>query len=149
MKTFHFPLEGVLSYRRTQVRVEEAKLERLHHELRAIQGHEATLHQEREQARTALVTARSAMGAEFAALEHYRHAAARQFLRLEQAQADCNQRIASQMDALAQKRRDARLLEKLRERRLEEWRYSFSRETETQAEEAFLARWNATCSTGL
>ena len=143
MKAFHFPLEGVLGYRHTQVRVEEAKLERLHHELRTIQAHEATLRSEREQAQAALVTARSAIGAEFAALEHYRRAAARLSLRLEQAHADCNQRIASQMQELAQKRRDARLLEKLHERRLKEWKYSFARETDLHAEEAYLARWNA------
>jgi hypothetical protein len=42
------------------------------------------------------------------------------------------------------RRREARLLEKLRERRLAEWNAAFVRDQQQQAEEAFLSRWNAT-----
>lgn len=144
MKRFHFPLDRVLDYRQAQVRIEEAKLERLHAELYAIKAREAALAAERDQARSALVAAASASGEEFAALEHYRRAAARQLARFEQQRLECNQRIAGQMQALARRRREARLLEKLRERRLGEWKYAFAREIEQQAGEAFLARWNTT-----
>ena len=53
------------------------------------------------------------------------------------------QRIAAQMQEVARKRLDARLLEKLKQKRIVEWRASFHRELEEQASEAYLAKWNA------
>ncbi len=144
MKKFHFPLDRVLDYRTTQVRIEEARLENLHAELHQVKAREAAIQAECEEAQTALATAASVTGVEFAALEHYRRAAANQSARLLQARMDVNRRIAQQMQTVAQRRRDARLLERLRERRVSEWKYAFDRETQQQAEEAFLARWNAT-----
>jgi flagellar biosynthesis chaperone FliJ len=141
MKRFHFPLERVLGYRQTQARMEEAKLERLHAELRAIRAAETALWREREAEEQSLVSAPSATGTELAALAQYRFAAARRLRQMEHARAQCNQRIAAQMLETARARRAARLLEKLRDRRAEEWTRQAERQLQREADEAFLMRW--------
>jgi hypothetical protein len=51
------------------------------------------------------------------------------------------EQIAARQARIVEARRRARLLEKLRGRRLEEWRIAGEREMENFAAEAFLARW--------
>jgi len=53
----------------------------------------------------------------------------------------CREQIAAQQVRIIEAQRRARLLEKLRSRRLEEWRVAGEREMENFAGEAFLARW--------
>jgi flagellar export protein FliJ len=144
MKQFSFRLDRVLEWRRTQVRIEEAKLEQLNGELRAIAAQQTAIREETEQTRVDLACSSAVTGVELAALEHYRQAASQKFVRLQQSRAQCNQKIAGQMQQVTERRREARLLEKLRERRVAEWSTALARDIEQQAEESFLSRWNAT-----
>jgi hypothetical protein len=79
-------------------------------------------------------------GVELAAVSAFQRFAAAEHIRLAAKRADCEQRIAAQVLAVAAKRRELRLLEKLKERRLAAWRTELSRENDAQAEEAYLAR---------
>src|SRR5262245_3144142 len=115
MKKFSFRLDRILSWRHTQVRLEEAKLERLNAELAKIDRYESALRAEHAQEEKALLTGPSATGAELAALEHYRRANVKQCLQLHQMRQECNQRIATQMQEVSKRRQDAKLLEKLKE----------------------------------
>ena len=54
--------------------------------------------------------------------------------------ADCRERIRHQTSITADRRREARLLERLKERRLATWQSAYDRELQEQAEEAHLAR---------
>jgi hypothetical protein len=49
MRKFRFPLDRVMDWRRTQARIEEAKLEQLHGEVRGIEARQAELNGQRTQ----------------------------------------------------------------------------------------------------
>ena len=142
MKKFEFPLGRVMSWRQTLERVEESKLQTLYVELRSIEASEASLSAERESSQNAVLARTSVTGSELATLDAFRRFAVAEHTRLEQRRADCAKRIAAQVQVVAQKRRDVRLLEQLRSSRLTTWRRELEREIDSQAEEAYLARWS-------
>lgn len=140
MKKFQFPLDRVLAWRQTQVRLEEAALDRLRGELDGIDRRRVELDQAVLEARDRLLGSASATGPEIAALEHYRAAATQQALRLAHERHEREQAALRQAAAVQERRREARLLERLRDRRWEAWRAQAAREWEQQAEESHLAR---------
>ena len=141
MKKFTFPLGRVMDWREAQARLEELKLEALYGELRAIDSRERSLDFEREAAETS-VAARGATGAELARLGEFRRFLVAERTRLEKLRAACSQRITAQIQVVAQKRRDRKLLERLKQQRLIAWNRDWNRELDAQADEAYLARWN-------
>jgi flagellar export protein FliJ len=142
MKKFHFPLDRALDWRRTQARIEESKLERLYAALRTIDARDAAFHDQRAQSETALLSAGGATGQELAALDAFqRHVRAEQ-ARLKQARQECGKQIAAQIEAVTRKRRDVKLIENLKQRRLDGWTAELGREIDRDADEAFLAKWN-------
>jgi len=140
MKKFTFQLSRVMDWRRAQAQAEEIKLERLHAELRAIDIRDANLKQERAESERALLAAPGATGFDLAALDAFQRYTQDARARIAQARSDCNRKIAAQLQVVNLKRRDVRLLERLRERRLKVWLAEVGRETERQADEAYLAR---------
>ncbi|HEY7337708.1 MAG TPA: hypothetical protein VH639_22640 [Bryobacteraceae bacterium] len=140
MKKFVFPLRRVLDWRRTQTSLEELKLGRLHAELRAIEDRIAHARSERSDSERALAQS-GATGAELTALDSFKKAVAEECARLENLAAASRRKIALQIEAVAAKRREARLLEKLEQRKLAAWKLDFARELELQAEESHQARW--------
>lgn len=141
MKRFSFPLRRVLDWRLTQARVEEMKLARLYAELRGIEDRIAHARGERADSERALAQSGAATGAELAALDSFKKAVAAECARLEGMAGATRRKIALQIEALAAKRRDARLLENLERRKLAAWKLEFTKELDQQAEEAHQARW--------
>lgn len=142
MKKFTFPLGRVMDWRAVLVRAEETKLEQMYAELRAIDARTAQLDREREQSEQALIRVASATGAELAAADCFRKFAFNERIRLEGLRAGVQQRIAAQLQMVAKKRRDVKLLERLKKQRYEQWRTDFGREMDAKADESFLAKWN-------
>jgi flagellar export protein FliJ len=139
MKKYSFPLSRVMAWRQTQVQLEQAKLERLHAELHGLENRIATLRNDVQASHRAVVLSRAATGAELAALDAFRRSAAAQCGHLETAVVGCRQRIAAQMNAITQRRREARLLERLQERKFTAWTADYAKEIDQQADELFLA----------
>jgi hypothetical protein len=139
MKKYSFPLARVMSWRETQVQLEQAKLESLHSELRNLEGRAALLRADVQKSHRALVLSVAATGAELAALDAFRRSAATQCAHMETAAGACRQRIAQQMGVIIQRRREFRLLERLNDRRLTAWTADYSRELDQQADELHLA----------
>jgi hypothetical protein len=142
MKKFAFQLNRVMDWRRSQARAEEVKLERLHAELRAIDVRDANLKQERAESERTLLAAPVATGCELAALDVFQRYTEAERTRIARARADCNRRIGAQWEVVNVKRRDVRLLERLKDRRLKTWVAELGREIDQQADEAYLAKWN-------
>lgn len=142
MRKFTFPLGRVMDWRAMLVRIEESKLDQLYAELRAIDSRQAALDREREQSEQALLTASASTGTELAALDSFRRFAFAERNRLEGLRAGVQQRIVAQIQVVAKKRRDVKLLERLKDQRFEKWQAAFAREIEAQADESFLAKWN-------
>jgi flagellar export protein FliJ len=141
MKKFSFPLGRVIDWRQTQARVEESKLETLYAEQRAIDTSKAALEKEREAAKKAVV-ARGATGTDLARLAEFRRFSVPELTRLDKMRTDCSKRIAAQIQVVTLKRRDVRLLERLKQQKLIAWNHELSREIDAQADEAYLAKWN-------
>jgi len=141
MKKFQFPLARVRDWRATVARIEEAKLEQLYAELRVIESHEAALNNERLKSENWVARAESRTGFELAALDEFRRFAVAEHTRLEQRRADCARRILEQIQVVARKRRDVRLLENLEHKRRVNWRRELEREIESLAGESYLAKW--------
>jgi flagellar export protein FliJ len=141
VKKFTFPLARVMDWRNTQARVEENKLERMYTDLRGIDARAAALDQEGALAQAAVIKSASVTGAELAALDSFRRFTVVEHRRLSKARADCSARVAAQIQVVASKRRDVRLLERLKEQRLKTWEHEYAKETDAEADEAFLAKW--------
>ena len=143
MKRFAFPLDQVMEWRRTQARVEESKLQRLHVEMHDLGEQIGTLALNRNRAGRTLIATGGATGLELSLLDAFRQAADAELTRLERSKTDCRQRVEAQVWSVGEKRRDVRLLEKLKDRKFQSWRVAADREIDQQAEEAYLARWTA------
>ena len=141
MKKFQFPLDRVLDWRRIQGRLEEAKLEQLNREARDVETRQQSLLRERADSEKEVLTAPSTTGLQLTALGEFGRFTTAEHARLEQHRAECAKLITAQVQVLTAKRREIRLLERLREQRLDRWSAELDREVGAQADEAFLARW--------
>jgi flagellar export protein FliJ len=141
MKKFQFPLDRVLDWRRTQVRMEQIKLERMLAELHRMEGQAAALQGERESAQRAVVQSSSSMGSELLAFNTFRSASIARSAGLDRDRSACLERIRAQREVMSRKERDVRLLERLREDRLQAWVREQDREIDQQAAEGHLGRW--------
>jgi hypothetical protein len=140
MTTFQFPLQRVLDWRQTQLRIEEAKL-RQH--AAAIAQLDITRDLLRSSAATAETGVRSEAaiaGTDLAALGNFREHTREQQRKIAAQRATQARQMAEQQIVVTEARRRARLLEKLRERRRHDWQTSTDRELENLAAEAHLAR---------
>jgi flagellar export protein FliJ len=140
VKKFTFRLDRVMDWRRTQARIEQAKLERLFGELRNIDAREDALRVQRAESEMAMIAESATTGFALAALATFQRFAVTETIRLGTKRQECRRRIAAQMQVMADKRRDVRLLERLREDRFKTWQTELGRESDRQADEAFLAR---------
>jgi len=119
MKKFQFPLAQAMEWRQTRLRQEQARAEK------TVTGEP------------------SITGAELKRLDDFTRAARIELERLQITSLDCQKRIAAQTGTVIQKRRDVRLLERLHERKLTEWKADFARELDKEAEELHLGRYSA------
>ena len=142
MKKFSFRLQRVLEWRDAQARLEEGRLGVLRAAVQASESAIAAIAQESEVASRQILTARSVSGEELAALGDHREQAIVRTMQLTLRRAEAQRAVDFQLKKVADRRREARLLERLRERRLSEWRHASDREIEHQAAENYLLRWN-------
>ncbi len=140
MTKFTFPLNRVHEYRRSQARLEEAKLEQLHAEMRAIEDRQFALAAELAESQQRLLTAASATASELATLDSFRRYTAFAAVRAERARVECEHLIKLQIDAVTRRRRDVKLLDNLKDRRLRVWKQGLEKEIAQQAEESFISR---------
>jgi|SRR5580698_3792600 flagellar FliJ protein len=143
MKKFDFPLDRVMDFRRTQVRIEEAKLEVLYTGLRAIDAREVALIQQKAKSEKALKSADSVTGQDLQLFDSYGRAMREELKRMDKTRVECRKRIAAQLAVVVVKRREVKLLEHLKEQKLDKWEEEMSKEIDSQAEEAYLAKWNS------
>ena len=141
MKKFAFTLERALDWRSAQARVEEANLERLQSELQAIVARQDGILRGTVECTSLVFQSDVVPGVELAALDVFRNAARAENQRLDRARSQCQRRIAAQVNQVAERRRAARLLERLKERQWQAWKLEVDRDAEREANDQFLARW--------
>ncbi len=142
MKKFHFSLERVRQWRDKQVALEASRLERLFAEKVSIEDQRRHLEAEALESATAVKTARSITAAELARADDFNRYVISQRPVLAAKLGNCESRIVQQQRTVMEARRQFELLEKLKNTQWQKWNTELSREIETQAGEAFLAKWS-------
>jgi hypothetical protein len=141
MRAFGFRLERVLEWRRTQLELEENKFRRESAALSALDRARAEWEAAGIKAEGQVRQSSEITGRELAALGEFRLLVrSREAAIAGQRAAQVNS-LAAQKAALLEAQRRCRLLERLKERRLEEWRLAGNKETEELASEMYLAQW--------
>jgi hypothetical protein len=142
MKPFRFSLEQVLSWRRTEFDLARAELER-----RA--GAVAALDRARAEVEAAGIAAELQVrqygaldGLDLAALAGFRSHVRATEARIAAEKAQAERRLVEQRGETLAARRRTRLLERLRERRLQAWTAAAAKEIEDAAAESHLARFH-------
>ena len=144
MKKFLFPLARVMHFRNMQARLEEIKLEGMYAELRAIDARKTSLREQHDQSEKSLKSSAAVTGLELELHDSFLQSVKIESEKLDSARAACQKKIEAQMAVVTSKRRDVKLLEKLKEQRFEKWQAEMFKEIDQQAEEAYLAKWNKT-----
>jgi hypothetical protein len=141
MRSFRFSLEKILSWRRTELQSEEARLAALFAERTRLDAARTEIHAASERAGNRMLEAEAVDGIELESLDGYRRRMDRELIALDRRRAQSGEEILGQRARVVEAHRRVRLLEKLKDRRLGEWRLAWQRETDSLASEAFLARW--------
>lgn len=139
MKRFHFALQTALRWRNERAQAEEMKLDRLLAERQAHEKALTALLDRRARAERSVLDAPFVEAADLCALDAFRLQSNAESVRIRARASGCDARIAAQRSALVEARRQARLLENLRQKRRQEWTRSFDAELEQNAGELFLA----------
>jgi flagellar export protein FliJ len=142
MPRFQFSLEKVLRWRSVELSTEEAKLKKLVQEQLSLQTRLAEVSSERSKLISSLGSMPDLSGDDLRTLTACglrlrlnAETLAQQLLR-------CGRDLAVQRKKYSEAKRRVRLLEELKNRRLQEWKYHESVLVEELASESFLANWN-------
>jgi hypothetical protein len=142
MTGFHFRLDKVLEWRRKQLELEENNFRRQ-------QAIVADLDRKRDQLKASETAAETQVrawnpvdGGELDALGSFRFYVKAQEMEMAVPRAEAQRRLAAQQAVMLEARRRLRLLERLKERRLAEWKEANNKELEELASESYLAQWN-------
>jgi len=144
MKSFQFPLEKALEWRRTQLELEEAKHKREIAAVAAIDRRQAEVEASGVRAETEVRRWNPIESGDLAALAHYRLKVKAEEAALARHRSYAAQKLAAQQKQMMEARRRCRLLERLKERRLAEWSSARDKELDEIAAESYLARWSRT-----
>jgi len=142
MQSFRFRLDRVLELRRKQSRMEENRLAACLEALHALERRIAQFQAERLVIERELLQRSAIPAAEFANLGRYRLRAQKQEIEFEEQRRRGELAVAEQRARVRKAQQRVMLLEKLRERRLAEYRYALDRELESVAAWAHLSRWS-------
>jgi flagellar export protein FliJ len=142
MRNFRFSLEKILSWRRTELQSEEARLAALFAERNRLDAASVEIRAASERAATRIFAAEAVDGIELQSLNGYQRRLEKELISLDRRRAQSGVEILKQRARVVDAHRRVRLLEKLKDRRLGEWRVDWQRETDSLASESFLARWH-------
>lgn len=142
MTSFRFRLEKVLEWRRLQLEQEESSFRQQAAALAVLDRKIAELQASGVRAELQVREWSPVAGADLAALGSYRSNVRQQQSRLAVQRQEYARQLAARQQSLLEAQRRCRLLERLHERRLREWREGLHRELQELASESYLARWN-------
>jgi hypothetical protein len=142
MKSFQFPLDKALKWRRIELELEEARYKQQSAELADIDRRRAEVEASRIRAEIQVREWNPVAATELTALGAFRLRVKSEEADLARRRAVCAAKLADQQKQMLEARRRCRLLERLKERRLAEWKSACDREIEEIAAESYIARWH-------
>jgi len=141
VKSFQFPLERALGWRQTQLEQAELRFKQQAGALAEIDRERAEVEAADFCAEIEVRAWRPVWGGDLAALGRFRSQTQRREEALHAKRVECEKELDQRHKAMMEARRRLRLLERLKERRVAEWRAECDRELEQQVAESFLAQW--------
>ena len=141
MKRFRFPLERVRRWRAGQATLEELKLEQLRKQQAKLREEKQGIETERARSEQEVLGQPSMDAGELQSLDAYRLHARSKVREIENRERQAETQVAEQRQCVIQARRNAELLERLKQKTLDEWSAASDREQEGLAAELYLARW--------
>ena len=141
MKRFHFPLERVRRWRAGQATIEELKLEQLRERLAKLGAEKRQVETERARSEQEVLGQPSMDAGELQSLDAYRLHARSKVREIENRERQADSQVEEQRQCVIQARRNAELLERLKQKALDEWQAGSDREQEGLAAELYLAQW--------
>src|ERR1700677_3055660 len=142
MARFQFSLEKILRWRAVELTTEEAKLKALVQQQLHLQTLLADVSAQRSQLISSLGAMPDLRGDDLRTLTACGLRLRRTAENLAQQLLRCGRDLAKRRKSYSEAKRRVRLLEELRDRRLQEWKYQESVLLEELASESFLANWN-------
>jgi flagellar biosynthesis chaperone FliJ len=142
MAQFHFALDKILRWRATELAAEEAKLQRLIQERARIEAMLSRVATERSGLAGSVAILPDLRGADFRAMAAYGLRLRQHVEKIQEARTRVENGLAAQQKKYALAKLRLRLLEQLKERRLQRWKYEEARQVETLAAESYLSGWN-------
>lgn len=141
MKAFYFRLQRVLQLRETEVKTEEAKLEYLYSERTRMESERDALNNSVDRMSSAVRGQQFLRPSDLVALDQYKEHVKRELVRFAQKLAAHETEIEKQRARVTAARARVKLLEKLREKRHNEWGTERDRELEELAADFSTAQW--------
>jgi len=142
MARFQFSLERVLRWRSVELATEEAKLKKLVQEQLHLQSLLAEVSSERSKLISSLGSMPNLSGDDLRTLTACGLRLRLNAENLAQQLLQCGRDLGVQRKKYSEAKRRVRLLEELKNRRLQEWKHQESVLIEELASESFLANWN-------
>lgn len=141
MKTFAFRLERILQWRITSLQTEEMRVEKLRFTLELASMEKEKLVQALSKAKQSTGNQTLVKGADLHALDSYTIRLAEELALASKKMASLSEAIAKQMLVVSNCDRNVRLLERLRDRRREEWQTEMNRELDALSADFSGGRW--------
>jgi flagellar export protein FliJ len=142
MAQFQFSLEKVLRWRGVELTAEEAKLKAMLQVQLHLQTQLADVSAERSKLISSLGSMPDLRGDDLRTLTACGLRLRRTAETLAQHLLQCGRELTKQRKKYSEAKRRVRLLEELKDRRLQEWKYQEAAQLEELASESFLANWN-------
>lgn len=141
MKAFRFKLQKVLEWREMQLQIAQEKLEQLQRQLEFLNQQEEKIRALYAEAECKMLACSVLTGSELQAMAGLKQRTQQQLYKVRVRRSECAALVADQQGRTLKARQDHLVLEKLRERRHQEWMYLSERELENTAGELYLATW--------
>jgi len=142
MAQFHLALDKILRWRAIELASEEAKLQRLMAERTRIEAMLERVAYERSGLPGSIAVLPGLQGADFRAMAAYGLRLRQHVEKLKDARARVDINLAAQQKKYAEAKLRLRLLEQLKARRVERWKYEQAHQLETLAADSYIAGWN-------
>jgi flagellar export protein FliJ len=139
--SFRFPLQKILEWRRTQLELEEAQYRRQLASLAELDGQRAQLEEAGSAAERQVREWNPLAAGELEALGGFRLHVKRKQEEMLGPRAECRKQLERQQAVMLAARRRLRLLERLKDRQMGEWRRACDKELEELASESYLSKW--------
>src|SRR5579864_8434762 len=140
MKRFDFPLETVRRWRLERAGIEELKLRQILAEKQKLAAAKAQIQNEMAQTVREVLGQPSMLSLELESLDSFRIYQRGRARDLDAQERQCEARMIEQRNKVLEARRQYELLDRLRQKALNEWRAAGNKEQEDMAAELFLAK---------